>query len=235
MLAARMSPLPAVSDAELLRPTRFIESDAPTVRAFAEQAVAGVDDPDDEVQLGVALYYAVRDGIRYDPYRIALTERCYRATTVLEEGAAYCIPKGILLAAAARSLGIVSALGFADVRNHLNTEKLRALMGGKDLFIYHGYTWLRLAGQWLKVTPAFNLSLCERFGVLPLEFDGTADALMHPYDAQDRRHMEYVHDRGAFADLPFEELTRAFAEYYPNITGDAGDGPLFEDEQPSLA
>ena len=67
---------------------------------------------------------------------------------------------------------------------------------GSDLFVYHGYTDLRLDGNWVKATPAFNLALCTRFRVKPLEFDGRADSIFHPFDEDDRRHMEYLRDRG---------------------------------------
>jgi transglutaminase-like putative cysteine protease len=222
-------PLKDADEDALLRPTRFIESTAPEVVRFARQTAG---DARDDVERGVMLYYAVRDEIRYDPYRIALNEDCFRATTVLREGAAFCIPKAILLAAAARALGIPAALGFADVKNHLTTARLREAMGS-DLFIYHGYTVLKLAGRWVKATPAFNLTLCERFGVRPLDFDGRSDALLHPFDTQNRKHMEYVNDRGNFADFPFQEVATSFRTTYARyFDKDLGEGRAFEDESP---
>jgi transglutaminase-like putative cysteine protease len=222
-------PLKDADEDALLRPTRFIESAAPEVVRFARQTAG---DARDDVERGVMLYYAVRDEIRYDPYRIALNEDCFRATTVLREGAAFCIPKAILLAAAARALGIPAALGFADVKNHLTTARLREAMGS-DLFIYHGYTVLKLAGRWVKATPAFNLTLCERFGVRPLDFDGRSDALLHPFDTQNRKHMEYVNDRGNFADFPFQEVATSFRTTYARyFDKDLGEGRAFEDESP---
>ena len=68
---------------------------------------------------------------------------------------------------------------------------------------------------WVKATPAFNISLCERFGVLPLEFNGRRDSLFHPYDSSGRRHMEYIRERGAFVDVPFDLIMSTFNEYYP--------------------
>jgi hypothetical protein len=86
---------------------------------------------------------------------------------------------------------------------------------GTDLFVFHGYAELLLDGSWVKATPAFNLSLCTRFRVRPLEFDGMSDSLFHPFDEDNRRHMEYVRDRGTYADVPAEEIRRVFAETYP--------------------
>ncbi|MEZ5257951.1 MAG: hypothetical protein R2705_13950 [Ilumatobacteraceae bacterium] len=50
-----------------------------------------------------------------------------------------------------------------------------------------------------------------------LEFDGTADALMHPYDTAGHRHMEYVNQRGSFDDLPLQQIFDDFAELYPSF------------------
>jgi hypothetical protein len=113
-------------------------------------------------------------------------------------------------------VGIPAALGFADVRNHLNTPKLQELME-TDLFIYHGYVQLWLGNEAYKVTPAFNMELCERFGVKPLVFDGYHDALFHEFDEQNHRHMEYVNDRGLYFDAPMGEFLVAFKETYPKL------------------
>ena len=86
-----------------------------------------------------------------------------------------------------------------------------------DLFVFHGYTTLFLDGKWVKATPAFDIKLCERFGVLPLEFDGSTDSIFHPFDSSGKRHMEYVHDYGVFDDFPFELMIEEFKKYYPHV------------------
>jgi len=193
-----------------LAPTAFIDSDHPAVVAFVERHTRGLTD----VERTVSLYYAVRDGFRYDPYRIELTPRGMRASTVLANGYGWCVPKATLLAAACRAAGIHARLGFADVRNHLSTERMRRVMG-TDVFFWHGYTEILLGGAWRKATPAFNLELCERFGLLPLEFDGRDDSLYHPFDSRGHRHMEYVAQRGSFDDVPLGRITADFAAHYP--------------------
>jgi transglutaminase-like putative cysteine protease len=179
----------------------------------------------------VALFYAVRDGIRYDPYTMCDDPETYRASAVLKSGVSYCIPKSVLLVAAARAVGLTARLGFADVRNHLNTEKLRERMGESDLFVYHGYAEFLLDGRWVKVTSAFNIELCERFGVMPLEFDGEHDALLHPFTADGRHHMEYVRDRGTFDDLPLDEIIAEFRATYPRMF--EGAAPAVDTFRPS--
>lgn len=194
-----------------LRPAAFIDSDAENVVAFAEQWAGPGNTPLDKA---VRLYYAVRDRILYDPYRIELTRDGLKASTVLKKGYGYCVAKAVLLAAAARAQGIPGRIGFADVRNHLSTERLRRLMK-TDVFVFHGYSELYLEDKWVKATPTFNLSLCERFGVKPLDFDGRADAMLHPHDSGGNRHMEYIHDHGSFADVPLGLIIESFRKHYP--------------------
>jgi hypothetical protein len=107
------------------------------------------------------------------------------------------------------------------VRNHLTTERLKRVMK-TDVFVFHGYTELYLQDSWVKATPVFNLSLCERFGVRPLEFDGRHDSIFHEYDAHGNRHMEYLHDYGQFADLPFDMMVAEFRRHYPHMYKDGG-------------
>jgi transglutaminase-like putative cysteine protease len=164
------------------------------------------------------LYYAVRDGVRYNPFLDFSDDSAFRASQCLVTGEGFCIGKAALLAACARAEGIPARVGFADVKNHLTTPRLAERMGS-DLFVYHGFTELLLDGRWVKATPAFNLALCEKFRVKPLEFDGRSDSIFHPFDADDRRHMEYLRDRGSFADVPVEDIQRVFREVYPGLYG----------------
>ena len=196
-----------------LQPTFFLDYDSPGVATFAEATCRGCTGTREKA---VALYYAVRDQIRYDPYDLRYSRPAMRASAVLQKKSGYCVAKAVLLAAVGRSQGISCRLGFADVTNHLSTERLRTMMG-TNLFVYHGYTEMYLDDRWVKATPAFNLSLCSKFGVLPLEFDGTSDSIFHPLDAHGRLHMEYIKDHGHFTDLPFEQIFAAYARTYPRF------------------
>lgn len=197
---------------ECLAPTWFLDSDDPAVSAFAHE-VTGEAGATNERESAVALFLAVRDGWRYDPYNMAYEPEAFRASAVLASTANWCVPKSVLLSAAARAAGIPARLGFADVRNHLQSEKLRASMG-TDLFVFHGYSELWIEGQWRKASSAFNKELCARFGTKVLDFNGVDDALMHPFDESGQRHMEYVNQRGSYADLPLEEILTTFERVY---------------------
>jgi transglutaminase-like putative cysteine protease len=198
---------------EHLASTAFIDAGHPSVRAFAERAVAMAGTDPERIS---GLFTAVRDGIRYDPYTLSHAPKDYIASNVLTRGVAYCIPKAVVLTAAARSLGIPARLGFSDVKNHLQSRKLAERMG-TDVFLFHGYSELYVHGAWRKATPAFNAELCERFGVAPLTFDGSADALLHPFSGDGSAYMEYVHDRGVYADLPLGLILEVFAAAYPGF------------------
>jgi len=202
---------------QYLAATAFLDFEAPAVAEFTERAVSGISTP---VERAERLFLAVRDGIRYDPYRVSRDARDYRASVIAGAGSNWCVPKSVLLAAAARRVGIPARLGFADVLNHLSSEKLRASMG-TDVFAWHGFAELWLDGRWVKLSTAFNRELCERFGVRVLEFDPVGGALMHPYDEAGNRHMDYVRDRGSFADLPLGEIFATFDEVYPAMPGGA--------------
>jgi len=208
-----MEPLPP--DAAALTPTLLIDSDHPAVLAFARQHAVGADDR----ERAVALTLAVRDGFRYDPYRIDLSPQGMRASSVIAQGYGWCVPKAALLAAACRAAGIPARVGYADVRNHLSTERLRRTLQ-TDVFVWHGYTDIWIDGAWRKATPAFNIELCERFGLLPLDFDGRADSIYHPFDKAGNRHMEYVNQHGAFDDMPLARIVAAFAATYPALQGE---------------
>ncbi len=199
-------------DDRALHAATMVDSDHPAIIAFAREHARGADDR----ERAVALYYAVRDGFRYDPYRIDLSVQGMKGSTVLATGYGWCVPKAALLAAVCRAAGIPARVGYADVRNHMSTERLRQNMGS-DLFVWHGYTDIGLDGQWLKATPAFNIELCDRFGLLPLDFDGRADSIYHPFDKAGNRHMEYVNMHGTFDDVPLQRILAAFAVHYPNM------------------
>ena len=204
------------TDVELqqyLAPAQYVDSGAANVAAFAREAAG---DTADLLTRAIRLYYAVRDDIVYTPYCDFTDVETFRASACLDRRAGFCVGKASLLTAAARAAGIPARIGFADVRNHLCTPRLRALMG-TDTFVYHGYTDLYLDGRWVKATPAFDRGLCDKFGVRALEFDGRADSLFQPTDMAGRRHMEYLRDRGARADVPVAEIMAAFAEHYPGL------------------
>ncbi len=199
-------------DKSCLVETEFFSVDNADVMAYASAKVEGCIG---DVEKAIALYYAVRDEIPYDPYHCLLTNEQFHAKQVLADRRGFCIPKALLLATLARCVGIPSLIGFADVVNHLSTPKMRELC--QNELYFHGYAVLYVEGQWLKLSPAFNLSMCEKFDSRPLEFDGKSDALLHEYDMKNRRHMQYLTDYGAVADLPYDKVTDELWFRFPEL------------------
>jgi len=205
-----------------LKPTEFFDYDKPEVKAWIDQQLEGV--PNEPVEQVKALYLAVRDSVQYNPYVFQTNPRTLSASYALESRESYCIPKAVLLGAAARYIGIPSRLGLADVRNHLSSPKLIEWLRS-DIFRMHGFIELYLNGQWVKATPAFNKQLCALMKVEPLEFDGVNDSVFQEFTEDGQAHMEYINDHGVFDDVPFDFIVDGVRAAY---------GHLFEtDGQPA--
>ena len=203
-----IDPLP-----EDLAPSFFLDSDHPDIIAYAHETVGDERDP---VKQSILLFRRVRDQFRYSPYAIRVEPEEMRASVILPKSKTFCVPKALVLAAAARVLGIPARLGFADVRNHLAPPGLLELMD-TDLFTFHGYAELWLNGAWRKASPAFNHSLCESLRVQTLDFDGIHDAILHPFDGDGNQYMEYVHTHGSFSELPHRLMIDAWKLHYPRL------------------
>src|SRR5262245_41265180 len=192
------------------RPGVLVDSDHPAVVAFARDAAGAATDPVDKA---VRLYFAVRDGLRYDPSGTPMRREAYVASACLQARHGQCVNKAGLMAAACRVAGIPARLGYADVRNHMTTKRMTEWMGS-DTFYFHGYTDVWLDGRWVKATPAFNKELTDKFRLKSLDWDGRSDSIYHPFDLEGRRHMEYLGYRGVYADIPFDTIKAAFRQYY---------------------
>jgi len=197
-------------DPRYLSPTLIVDSDHPAIIDYAAETVG---ETPDAVEQAVRIYYAVRDGIWYDPYYPFYLPEHYRASNILKSGRGYCVCKASLLCALGRACGIPARIGFADVKNHLATRQLLEFLGS-DLFVYHGFVEFYLDGKWVKATPAFNRELCERHRVAPLEFNGREDSIFHPYNLEQKLFMEYVAEHGTYADIPVDVIVAAWKATY---------------------
>ena len=196
-----------------LQSTDYFDYQHPAVMAMSDALVlAHMTD----VEKAVALYYGVRDDIKYNPYTFKANSKSLRASDCLNEGQSYCIPKAVLLGALARLNGIPARLGLADVKNHLSSQALVDWLRS-DIFVMHGYIELYLDGQWVKATPAFDKKLCEKMDVLPLEFNGKDDSVFHEFNGEGDRHMEYMAEHGTFEDVPFDFIVRSVISAYPHL------------------
>jgi transglutaminase-like putative cysteine protease len=196
---------------QYLSSTEIIDSDNRSIIDYASDVLKNTKD--DPISKAIKLYYAVRDVIWYDPYLPFYRPEHYRASHVLKKGRAFCIGKASLLCALGRVCSIPSRVGFATVRNHLATRQLIEFLG-TDLFVYHGFVEFYLADNWVKATPAFNIELCRKHKVLPLEFNGRDDSIFHPFNTEKKQFMEYVDDHGTYADIPVGEIVIGWEKIY---------------------
>jgi len=195
---------------EYLKPTPVIDCDTTSIKEKSQELTAGQERITEKAK---SLFYFVRDEIKFDPYSPRYLPEHYRASATLTRGGGYCVQKAVILAALARAAGIPTRLRFANIRNHLQFAKLVERMG-TNLFIYHGYDELYIDGRWIKAAPTFDLKMCQKDRIVPVEFDGTKDALHHSYSQDGKPHIEYVCDHGHYQDVPFDEIEKARVQGY---------------------
>jgi transglutaminase-like putative cysteine protease len=185
-----------------LKPTPTFDCDNEFIKHKAQELTEGQREVVDKAK---SLFYFVRDEIRYNIYVLTDLPEYYRASRILEVGEGFCVQKAVLLATLARAVGIPARLHLVAIRNHLVPDKLKEIMG-TNLFPTHGYAGLYVEGKWVKATPAFDLKMCQRIGIIPVEFDGKHDAMFHSHNLDGKLHIEYVKDHGHFDDLPFDTI-----------------------------
>jgi len=200
---------------EYLQATQCLDHDNKAIQVYVDQVCGSAANVRERA---IALFYAVRDDIRYDPYSCTLNTESLRASNVLKAGRGYCVGKAVLLAAAGRAAGIPTRLGFADVRNHFTSPQLAELME-TDIFYYHGYADFLLGGRWVKLTPAFNRELCERMNSPALEFDGEHDAIFQEIGSvsSGKLRMEYLRYHEPMNDLDPEFIFSEYRKRYPKM------------------
>lgn len=164
----------------------------------------------------IGLYNKVRDGWRYNPYNIHLNPNEYKASVIYNRPQGHCIDKSILLIAGLRALKIPAKLHLAKVKNHIGVEILTEKFGTNEL-TPHGMVDIYLNGQWLKVSPAFNIELCHKYKLDALDFDGETDSIFHEFNQEGNLFMEYLEDYGSFDDVPTTFIMDNLKSHYPGL------------------
>lgn len=198
---------------EYLKPTFYFDFTAESIQhliaEFDTQSLTNVEKT-------IGLYTKVRDRYLYDPYHISLNPENYRASTLSEKPTGNCVEKSIVLIAGLRALGIPARLRLGKVVNHIAVERLVEKFDSNEL-TPHGSVEAFLNGKWLKMSPAFNASLCERLQVEPLDFDGKTDSYLQAFNTEGSRFMEYREDYGHFKDVPVSFMIKNVKDHYPHI------------------
>lgn len=199
-----------------LKPTFYFDSEAPEIIQFAEEVAGNAETDADKA---VRLFYAVRDGIVYDPLQTDMRKEALKASMVLKKKIGFCISKSSVLITASRALGIPARLKLAAMRNHHISAKFKQILQ-TDVIHYYGYAELFLGKKWIKAGPAFDRSFCDVVKVAPLDFDGKSDSMFTEFDRSGGKFYEYLHDHGHFSDFPFDEIQQSIKHYYPHLTSE---------------
>ncbi len=198
---------------DYLKSTELIDYNSVEIQEIIEEFKS--DELSDK-QTAIAIYLKIRDEWRYNPYKLCFKAECYKASNIAKKEDGHCIEKSILLTACLRALNIPARIHLAKVKNHIGVERLIEKFGTNEL-TPHGMVDLFLNGKWLKVSPAFNIELCERYNIAPLDFDGKNDSVFHEFDRAGNVFMEYLEDYGHFEDVPVEFIFENFKSNYPSI------------------
>ena len=200
-----------MATSDYLDPTFFIDSDSTIIQ---QKAIDLQSQSADAVDQSISIFNFVRDEIKYKINMSSYTgPDDFKASATLQRKEGFCIPKSILLVALYRTCKIPSRMHFADIINHRSPDYLVKLMG-TNVFYFHGYAEIFLNDQWYKLTPSFETELCLKHDFPVCTFNGLNDATFISKDLHDRPFIEYLKDRGVFADLPFSEMVTTFQEYY---------------------
>lgn len=218
-------PLSAYPDpAACIAPTSFLNADHPTLQECISRL--GVIDLA-PIERAVRLFEFVRDDITYD-FLPKLTREEYEASHTLRAGKGFCTQKAVLLAALGRAAGVPTALVLTDIRDDSVPERITRLMGGMNLFEYHGVAAFHLDGRWVKADATQSPDIVLRKRYRRVEFDGRHDALLASDTLEGKPHIRYESVRGVYADLPFDEMAEVFRERFREMNLEALKAMLYK-------
>jgi transglutaminase-like putative cysteine protease len=206
--------LPVPPDRRFLDPTSTIDWDSPVVKEKSRELTDGLTDISERA---AALFYFVRDSIRYNLFVPRDKAEHFKASRTLTNKEGYCVQKAVLLTALARANGIPAGLGFTRIRNNLMAEKALQMLGS-NIMPFHGYSELFINNRWVKATPAWNIELYRKVGSNPIEFDGINDVMLPARNLEGKVHIEYLADLGHEDDVPLDRLWEALRHAYGEIT-----------------
>lgn len=195
---------------EYLKCTEIIDCDNESISNKAREVIKGLQTDREKT---VALYYFVRDEIKHNAYAQLYDLNRYKASVILEAGNGICQQKSILLCALARAAGIPARLGFVDVHDFQLSENFKKMIGGIDVFPFHGFAELFVDGKWVHASPAYDLATCRRKRFIPVDFDGTNDAKDSQFTEDGEPHIEHVTYHGTYDDFPWDEMQEYYKEW----------------------
>ncbi len=195
---------------EFLVPSPGIQCDHPEIQKLARAIAKGSKN---DVEAARRLFEYVRDTVAYSVNVPVANLEDYLALNTLARGKGFCVQKSALLCALARSLGIPSRLGFADIKNEKLHGRLMQMIPDKVIYHHCFMEWF-VGGRWFKSTPSFDRTLSQRHGWRLVEFNPAGDALLPATDLQGRPHVSYLAYHGWRMGVPLEEFSEVTDRYY---------------------
>jgi len=198
---------------DYLKPTYYFDYHSTEIQnIISEYQKTSITNKEKTIQL----YLKIRDSWRYDPYNLSLSKENFKASSIAKKSKGHCIEKSIILIACLRALHIPARLHLGKVKNHIGVDRLTEKFGTNEL-TPHGMVQVFLNNKWLKISPAFNKSMCKMFNVPPIEFDGENSSFLQKFDSKGNLFMEYLDDYGTFEDVPLAFMINNVKEHYPHI------------------
>ncbi|MFX1374478.1 MAG: transglutaminase family protein [Promethearchaeota archaeon] len=200
---------------EYLQTTEFLDFNKKRVYKQAIDITKGLRT---DKEKAVALFYWVRDQIKYNMYSYIPNNKAnLKASVTLRRGNGFCMSKAVLLSTFARAVGIPARIHMIDIINHKIPKWIEEFMGTRT-FHCHGYSELYFNGKWRKLTPVFDKDTAIKAGYIPtVEFDGENDALLASHDKEGNLFVEYTKDWGIYSDVPIEKIIEIFSKNYGKI------------------
>ena len=197
---------------QYLKPTEFFDFDKKRVKDQASEITYGLKT---DKEKAIALFYWVRDNIKYNMYTYYPKIKAnLKSSVTLRRGTGFCMSKAVLLSTLARAVKIPAKIHMVDIINHKISEKVIDFMG-TNVFHCHGYSELFLDEKWYKLTPVFDNETAIKNGFVPLiEFDGNSDAMFSPKDINGNVFVEYIKDYGSYSELPIKKINKIFEKKY---------------------
>lgn len=145
-----------------------------------------------------ALFYAVRDELRYDLAPRLEARGDWAASATIERRSGFCQQKAVVLASLLRGVGVPAAIDFQHLRDHklLDPRFEKTLPGG--IIAFHGRVQAHLGGRWRILDPTLDRRLCEARGYRLTEPFEALPAT----DLAGASHFDELGRAGPFADLP---------------------------------
>ena len=112
-----------------------------------------------------------------------------------------------------KTVKIPTGLVLSDVRDHSLSPRIVESLK-TNILHHHGLNAFYLDSRWIMVDGGLSPDVVLRNKFVPVEFDGSKEALHSAVTQTGAPHFEYLKFYGIYADLPFQQLVSVLKESY---------------------